>query len=308
MKAILLHLGTNLWYDFESKVHTSDKLFQCPADHKMRFDNDFFHEYTEKLAKLGFNTIVLDLADGVVYNSHPEIAVEGAWSVDQLKREIERLNKMGITVMPKLNFSTTHDVWLGDYARMVSTPIYYKVCRDLIDEVCEIFKPEYLHIGMDEETYDMQRLYDYVTVRQNDLWWHDLYYFVECVERHGARACMWSDYARHKPDEYVEKCPKSVVQCTWYYFNEFYGDLDEHHRIRVYPFHIIEKHGFDQFPTASYEYFKDNVVKLHEFCEGALAEERYLGIMQTAWVATTEAWRKSHEEAAEIAATIWNKD
>jgi hypothetical protein len=118
---------------------------------------------------------------------------------------------------------------------------------------------------------------------------------------------MWSDYARHNPDEYVKKCPKSVVQCTWYYFNEFYGELDERHRIRVYPFHILEKNGFDQFPTGSYEYFTDNVVRLHEFCEGALSEERYLGIMQTAWVATTEDWRKTHEQAAEIAAEIWNK-
>ncbi|MBQ1229154.1 MAG: uracil permease, partial [Firmicutes bacterium] len=41
---------------------------------------------------------------------------------------------MGITIIPKLNFSTNHDVWLGEYSRMVSTSIYYGVCRDLIND------------------------------------------------------------------------------------------------------------------------------------------------------------------------------
>lgn len=32
----------------------------------------------------------------------------------------------------KLNFSAAHDQWLHDYSRMVSTPVYYKVCAEVI--------------------------------------------------------------------------------------------------------------------------------------------------------------------------------
>lgn len=60
-----------------------------------------------------------------------------------MRKEVERLRAMGFEVIPKLNFSTSHDVWLGDYSRMISTPTYYRVCRDLIEEVAEVFKPKY---------------------------------------------------------------------------------------------------------------------------------------------------------------------
>ena len=63
------------------------------------------------------------------------------------------LRALGIEPLPKLNFSTCHDAWLGPYSRMVSTPAYYDVCRDLIDEVAELFGgPRFFHLGMDEET------------------------------------------------------------------------------------------------------------------------------------------------------------
>ena len=304
MRAILIHLGTNLWFDFDNDPKLDDKIYQKPASKTMRFDLDLFREYTSKLGEYGINTIVLDLADGVIYDSHPEIAIEGSLKKEELKAELDRLSALGITVIPKLNFSTTHDVWLKDYARMVSTPTYYSVCRDLINEVCDIFKPKYFHIGMDEENYQLQEKYDYAVVRQNDLWWHDLNFYVDCIEENGARACMWSDYARHRPDEFVKKCRKSVVQCTWYYFDKFYGELEEMYEIRVRPFKILDEHGFDQFPGGSIEYFEDNIINLHDFAKETLSEDRYLGIMQTTWAEMTEPLRERHEKAAQMLSKI----
>ena len=34
---------------------------------------------------------------------------------------------------------------------MLSTTVYRQFCADLIKEVCEVFKPRYFHLGMDEE-------------------------------------------------------------------------------------------------------------------------------------------------------------
>ena len=118
------------------------------------------------------------------YESHPEIAVQDAWSTERLRKELARLRKLGLEPIPKLNFSTTHDAWLGVYSRQVSTPPYYKDCEDLIEEVIRLFdKPRLFHLGYDEETAGQQADKDYVVVRQHELWWRDFQFFVKQVER-----------------------------------------------------------------------------------------------------------------------------
>lgn len=102
----------------------------------MTTENDAWDKITEQLPKYGINTLIVDLADGLQYESHPEIAIDGAWTKYKMKEQIDRLNKVGIEVVPKMNFATIHDVWLGKYSRMVSTSIYYKEVEDLIDRAC----------------------------------------------------------------------------------------------------------------------------------------------------------------------------
>ena len=304
MKGILIHLGTNLWYEVgnhrDEDGEEGRKVWKSAASESMRFDKKLFDEWIAYLPECGINTVVLDLADGIVYESHPELAIEGSLNRQEVLDIIESLRAKGIKIIPKLNFSTCHDVWMKDYAKMVSTEIYYRVCRDLIDEVCALFQPEILHLGMDEEVYENQAKYDYVVIRQNDLWWHDLYYLVDCVEANGVRACIWSDYARHKPQEFIEKCPKSLIQCPWYYFNVFEGELSDENKIRVAPFQIIGGAGYDLLAGGSNEYFKENISLLHDFCKKHIAEEQYVGIIQTTWAATTEEWREKLFEAAEL--------
>lgn len=67
---------------------------------------------------------------------------------------------------------------------MVSTSEYYSVCQDLIQEVIEIFDtPRFFHLGMDEETAQHQQTYNYAIMRQNDLWWDDLHFYVNETEK-----------------------------------------------------------------------------------------------------------------------------
>ena len=304
IKAYLIHLGTNLWYEVgnhsDEDNEEGHKVWKSAASESMRFDKNLCNELMQYLPKCGIDTVILDLADGIVYESHPELAIDGSLSRKELLDLIALLRANGIKIIPKLNFSTCHDVWLKDYAKMVSTPKYYEVCRDLIDEVCAVFQPEFLHIGMDEEVYENQAKYDYVVIRQNNLWWHDLYYLVDCTEKNGVRACIWSDYARHKPQEFIEKCPKSLVQCPWYYFNQFEGEMPESNRIRIDPFTLIANAGYDVLAGGSIEYFKENLSLLHEYCKKYLPKERYVGIIQTTWAPTTEAWREVLFNAADL--------
>ena len=79
------------------------------------------------MTRAGLNMIVIDLGDGVRYQSHPEIAVKKAWSPARLRRELKKLRDAGLEPIPKLNFSTAHDAWLGPYAGIVSSKTYYQV-------------------------------------------------------------------------------------------------------------------------------------------------------------------------------------
>ena len=292
MNAMLIHIGTNLWYEKDNKMAPGNKMWLSPASDTMRFDLELFRELTNEASKKGVNTLVLDLADGIEYESHPELAIEGSLTREVLLSEIERLHSLGFELVPKLNFSACHDVWMKDYALMVSTPKYYDVCRDLIREVCEIFKPKFIHIGFDEENYENQKLYNHVTIRQNDLWWQDLAFLAECAAECGARACIWADYARHRPEEFIERCPKSIVACPWYYGNEFdESNISEFGRIRLMPFKVIADAGIDIFAGASNEYHNENFALLKEYCRENIQKERFLGIIQTTWASTTEEYR-----------------
>jgi hypothetical protein len=98
--------------------------------------------------------------------------------------ELSRLRGLGFEVIPKLNFSSSHDEWMGKYSRMVSTPEYYKVCDDVIDEVCELFgNPGLFHLGMDEEVSSVQEGYTYTVVREGNFYWHDQNRLFKRVER-----------------------------------------------------------------------------------------------------------------------------
>ena len=292
--SMLVHFMTNWTFEEGNKIGEKNnyEVWRNPASPKLRFDYKVYREYLEDMKRCGVNTIVIDVGDALKYKSHPEIAVEDAFTYEEMERELDYMAEMGFELIPKLNFSTAHDVWMKEYSRMVSTKKYYEVVRDLIDEVIELFKPRYFHIGMDEETPDGQGGYDYVVVRRNDLWWHDLYYYVDCIEKHGVRAMMWSDYARHKPDEFIEKCPKSVVQNVWYYFIEYGEGIEEKYQIRIMPFDVFEKAGFDQMPAGSCCYHEECLPMLVDYCTEHISAEHLLGFMQTTWEPLMEKWQK----------------
>ena len=66
------------------------------------------------MAAKGLNTVVIDLEEALSYPSHPELAVKGTWGVERFRRKLEQLRAKGLEPIPKLNFSTTHDIWLKE--------------------------------------------------------------------------------------------------------------------------------------------------------------------------------------------------
>jgi hypothetical protein len=287
----LLHLSYNMWCDRDVP---GSKMRYNTARPYLRCDDSLWHDLMPRMAQAGINMVIIDVGDGVRYRSHRDIAVEGAWSRRKLRQELARMRDLGLEPIPKLNFSTCHDAWLGRYSRMVSTDIYYRVCRDLIAEVIELFGgPRFFHLGMDEEiAYPHQRNFAYLVVRQFELWWHDLNFYVEQVEQGRARPWVWSDYVWHHPDEFYQNMPASVLQSNWYYGLEFNGKVNE-----VQAYADLDRHGYDQVPTGSNYDTAGNFQKTVRHCVQHVAPERLLGFMHAPWRPTLEECCDSHLEA-----------
>ncbi|MBQ9873516.1 MAG: hypothetical protein IJM30_03545 [Thermoguttaceae bacterium] len=280
--SILLHLGHNMWGD-------TPRAYTPPVD-KFACDEDLWIELTEKAAKSGLTQIVVDLGEAVQYKTHPEIAIEGAWTVERLREDLDRMRKLGLEPIPKLNFSSCHDYWLGEYAKMLSTPTYYKVCADLVKEVTEIFdRPRFFHLGYDEEAYRHQQSFDYIILRQGELWKHDFLFFIEQCEKNGVRPWIWADYAWDHKDFY-EWAPKSVIMSNWYYENDFNPETNDY----VKTYLEFDAAGFDQIPTGSNHSNDKNFGQTVEFCKKNLSKERLLGFLQTPWRFTEPKDRDHH--------------
>jgi len=307
--ANLIHLSYNEWEDNISLKYKDDN-YQCKTCTEARqwaqglrsnltFDDSVWNAILKEMVAVGMNMIVIDLGDGIQYESHPEISANNAWTTEKLKKELAKIRKMGLEPIPKLNFATTHDAWLKKYSRMVSSDIYYGVCKDLIEEVSILFnKPRFFHIGMDEETAQHQIRKDYAVIRQNDLWWGDLYFFIAEVERNGIRPWVWSDYAWHKPEVFFKKMPKSVLQSNWYYGSNFnVKTIKDPYKPYVQLYNDLETHGYDQVPTGSNDQGPDNFQLTVDYCKKVIAPSRLSGFMTAPWRPTLEPCLDRHIEA-----------
>jgi hypothetical protein len=292
----LLHLSYNFWVEY-----SSPSPFRGYRPY-LQMSESLWNDATKKMVDQGMNMVLIDLGDGVKYESHPEIAVNNAWSTTRLRKELDRLRKMGLEPFPKLNFSAGHDIWLGEYS---------EVCSDLIHEVSALFnKPRFFHLGMDEENAEDQRYLDLVVIRQHDLWWHDLNFFIGEVEKNGSRSWIWSDYLWHHPEDFFKKMPKSVLQSNWYYDESFDQKL-----IPVKAYMDLETYGYEQIPTGGF-YKKNgegekNISEIVKFCSTHVADARLLGFLQTFWAPTTEENRKGILKAIELmgeAKKMFNKN
>ncbi len=280
---ILLHLGHNMWGDRPG-------TYMGAVDH-LTFEEDLWDKLTEKASELGLNMVVIDLGEGIQYKSHPEIAIKGAWSVEKLRGDLDRLRKLGLEPIPKLNFSSSHDLWLGQYSRMVSTPTYYQVCSDLVKEVVEIFDhPRFFHLGYDEEAYIHQDIMDleYVLIRKGELWKHDFLFFVDQCEKLDVRPWIWADYAWDHKD-FLEWAPKSIVMSNWYYEDDF--DPKNNPTIQCYL--DIDAAGYDQILTGSdiWEHV-ENFEKTVKFGRENLSKERVLGYLMAPWRFTESEYQE----------------
>lgn len=141
---MLLHLGSNMW----SRPGTPS------YNETMLCDKKIWVDITSFLPKCGINTLLIDMGEGVFLKSHPEIAIEGTWSQEEFKEDLARIRELGLTPLPKFNFSCCHNGGMKDYVNMVGSPAYEQFCRDVVEETIELFGRISVYDLMDKLGYE----------------------------------------------------------------------------------------------------------------------------------------------------------
>lgn len=259
---ILVHLGMNMWGIKQTELH---------------FNDEVWNEYVEHCVKNGINFIVMDIGEGVQWESHPELSIKGSWSKEKVASEVLRLREKGIELIPKLNFSATHDAWLGIYERMVSTPEYYKVTKDLIEEIYEMFlHPSAIHIGMDEENWKHAKSDSMVVIRNSSLQVDDINYFTKCVEDLGATCHMWHDPYCNVKEEDAARIKGTVMPYVWMYYSylkENWTLISEQSQevIDFYATEFVRRYGY----TIEYVEESPSVINAMKLLQDFFKEKRH---------------------------------
>ena len=288
MWTYVMGLGCNMWAD--KWTDPSGHPIQC-EDEASRYyptlstDRAVWQRVVDELPSFGVNTVVIDLGEGVQYESHPELAVPGAWTKDELRKEIARMRAMGLEVIPKLNFSARNDGWLGEYAYMLSTRKYYEVAKDLVGEVCELFdSPRLFHLGMNNESAPDHHG-GMASIRTEELWWRDLYFFFNELEHYGTRPWIFSDYFLTRGEEWEKRMPKSCAQSNFHYERMLSKRPDgRYQQATVQAYVDLARLGYDQIPIASDWCFRQNFAQtVWLFLEEGMCDEHLLGFASAPW-------------------------
>jgi hypothetical protein len=252
-------------------------------------DRGTWNKITAELPKRGFNTLLIDMSEGVKLDSHPELAIPGSWEKADFIQELDRLRKLGLNPLPKYNFSCMHNAWLQDYANMGGTKRYNEVCADIIRETIEMFgTPEYFHLGMEEEKIENQSHYPVMRERTWKRRTEDLLFLCDVCREKGVRPWIWVDVqsieALGGAEKFRQNVPKDVLISNWWYSKIHYDGDTEHPRTKLY--RDIDSWGYEQVPTGSTYSYAYNLRQTMRYCKEYLKDENIKGFMTAAWQST----------------------
>ncbi len=179
------------------------------------------------MADSGMNLLVVDIEDGVIYKSDPELTRHYSVPIEQMRTLADAARDHGMDVVPKLNFSKSgrnlHDKWMMPHWHHVSwlkgIDTYFRVAEDLIAELTEVMGPrQFFHIGMDEDHY--RSMPQYVDA---------IHRLQASVTKQGLRTIIWNDSCHDQPNMvaqvHAEKSvaaesliSKDIVHILWDYF------------------------------------------------------------------------------------------
>ncbi|MFN4179406.1 MAG: family 20 glycosylhydrolase, partial [Armatimonadota bacterium] len=218
--------------------------FVAPLRHEL----SFAEKLLEWFALMKFNTLVIEVDDRFPYERHPEIAHPQALTKSQWQEFLAKARKLGFDVIPQVQTfghfgyvlgkekyrhlreqTEPHPRW-GFFAYCPSNPETYMVVFDLFDEVLEVFKPRWFHIGHDEITFVPIGVCDRCKATGKTAWQllaEDIRKLYDYLKAKGVeRVAMWCDqlepdrtggYAPYFTHFAADLIPKDIMQFCWHY-------------------------------------------------------------------------------------------
>ncbi len=286
-----LLLSNHMWDD----EFTPPRYYNMPPRYNPENINEvsYWEEIIRFLSEKKFTAVTIEVGDGVIWDTHPEIAAPNAWSKNLFGDILDKFRAAGIKPWPLVNFSTCHDTWIKDYRFRVGTPEYDKFVADMLDEASELFDtPEQFHIGMDEENYEMQVFRGFARIRHKVLYWKFVHELIERCEKNGSRVAMYGDHCWDHPDDFVANVPKSVLISNWYYNHFKDWPVGDYNYKGQHAYELLEKHGYDQLPTCSTWLTNENPMETVANLKKTIAPERLTGFQCALWARM--CWDQEH--------------
>ena len=293
MWAYLIHLGSNMWYKKGLEVPWLGELDDEQPIYRdyLLCDKEIWRKVTDFLPTCGINTLLIDMGEGVRLDSHPELAVEGSWSKEEFRAELARLRSIGLTPIPKFNFSAGHNAWLKEYAYMIGTELHNQVCKDVIEEVIDLFDtPEFFHLGLEEEDPVNQGGQPVLMMRAPNKKTADANFLFDVCRAKGVRPWIWLDYKGIKefggPEAFCANIGKDVLisnfvyRMLWDHPEEFERGED------MKTYRLLDEWGYEQIPTVSTFESQLNAKQTMKLFKKYRNSDRVTGFMTAPWYFT----------------------
>ena len=288
MYAYLIHLSANMWRKKGQKSANIKDEEDAIYHEEMCCDRETWRKITDFLPECGINTLLIDVGDGIQFDRHPEISIPGAWSKEELKAELARLRAMGITPLPKCNFSAGHNGWLKEYAYMIGTDLHLEICKDVIEEVIEVFDtPAFFHLGLEEEDAKNQTNQPVSMIRAPYKKLEDANYLFDVCRAKGVRPWIWACKADVEAfggeEAFRAGIGKDVLLSGWHY-TAINNCPDPTKGCPMAEYYVkFGEWGYEQVPTSSTWSWHLNSKQTMFFCKNNVAEGSIVGYMTAPW-------------------------
>jgi hypothetical protein len=253
-----------------------------------------FRRLVDMLTLLKFNTLMIEVDGDMKYERHPDIASDKALTKSQLGELVAYARERQFEVIPQVqtfghfNYVLNKDAYKGlaenpeplkrwgRYTYCPSNPDVYKLVFDMFDEVIEVFKPKYFHIGHDEITFaDVGKCERCKAKAPSDLLAGDVKKLYDYLTAKGLKVMMWCDQfeteRNGKPPlntaDALPLIPKDMIICDWHY-----GAQPEFPSLKFF-----KEKGF---PVIACGWYKTGNV--YNFCRDAAAQQ-VMGYCGTTW-------------------------
>lgn len=254
-----------------------------------RYDRATAEAVIDAMADAGMNLLLIDVEDGVIYKTLPELRKRYSVPIAELRGLALRARKKGLEVIPKLNFARSplhrHSAWLDPNQAEPDSAAFWKRGFAAIDEVLAATEARTLHVGMDEDDTRSPEEYRKATMR--------LY---RGLKRRGVRMAMWAEVGhRWRPQQRwkeipaIRELPRDAILMPWSYH---FAQTEWVPRLKRWGFEVIGACGYSAGDTEG-----DPSANAREWCN-LIRSARADGLVLTKWIRCSAENREALVQAA----------